>query len=108
MYLSMLGNLRLWTVISNESRDSKIGQDEWARHKTKFLGYKLCHSRNINIQLEMYIFFASVYDKACVYEDARVYDNAKVRDCACIFGNARVFDSEKSGKHYELYVNLVR
>lgn len=34
---------------------------------------------------------AWVYDKACVYKDARVYDNAKVRDWAWVFGNARVY-----------------
>lgn len=49
MYLTILGNLRLWTVISNESSLGKIGQEERARHKTKVLGYKLCHSINVNI-----------------------------------------------------------
>lgn len=38
---------------------------EEGRHKTKITRYKLCHSKNVNISLEMYIFFVSVEaDKA--------------------------------------------
>ena len=60
MYLTILGNLSLWTVISNESNFGKIRQVESGRHKMKIVRYKLCHSINVNIYLEMYTFFVSV------------------------------------------------
>ena len=59
MYLTILGNLSLWTVIPNESSFGKIRQVESGRHETKVVRYKLCHSINVNICLEMYIFFVS-------------------------------------------------
>lgn len=59
MYATILRSLSLWSVTSNESSLGKIGHIEVGRHQTKIVRYKLCHSRNIHISLEMYIFFVS-------------------------------------------------
>ncbi len=40
--------------------NGKIGHVEVGRHKTKVVRYKLCHSRNVYILLEIFIFFVSV------------------------------------------------
>ena len=36
---------------------------------------------------------AWVYDKACVFDDARVYNNAQIRDGAWVHGNAVIYDN---------------
>lgn len=60
MYLAILGNLRLWTVITNEISFGKIGQSERARHRYESLiRYKSCHSINVNILIGMFTFFVS-------------------------------------------------
>ena len=56
VYLTLLGNLRLWSVISNESSLGQIGHDEKGRIKTKVERYKLIHSRSIYLFRFMYIF----------------------------------------------------
>lgn len=38
---------------------------------------------------------AKVYDKACVFENAKIYDNAKVFNITWIFGDAKVYDNAK-------------
>lgn len=56
MYATILRNLSLWSVASNESSFGEIGHGEEGRHKMKFVRYKSCHSINIHILLEIYIF----------------------------------------------------